>query len=161
MNSSMTLMTHVTILFLIFQTSYYGLKSPALPGPSGFPTPPSATFPLCPLQPILALDQFSRPSSVLPLGFGWYRYLFLERSFLGSLHGQVLLTPSLSVAAPPLERPSMTPLSNVTHLGYSLWQMLYRSSWHSSQLVVIFMHLLVYYFLPTVCLPMCHRPLDY
>lgn len=39
---------HVTILFLIFQTSYYGLKSPALSGPFCLPNPSLWHIPFTP-----------------------------------------------------------------------------------------------------------------
>ena len=104
---------HVIAFFLIFQTSDYGLKSPALSGPFCLPNPSLHCLPPHSLQPTLAFVQFSLPSPVFLRGFGRCSPLFLERSFL--VFFPILLTPSprcscfLCRAALPIT------LSNIGH----------------------------------------------
>lgn len=98
---------HVTILFLIFQTSYYGLKSPALSGPFCLPNPSLCHIPFTPSSlhwPLFtsvcqALSSFRALAGIVP---SFWKDLFWS-PFISFSH------PSLKVAAPPLERPFPSP----------------------------------------------------
>ena len=114
---------HVITFFLIFQTSYNGLKSPALSGPFRLPNPSLHHLLPHSLQPALAFVQFSLPSSVFLWGFGRYCPFFLERSFL--VFFPMLLTSSPQRSCSSLGEALPITLSNIGHrwpgaLGVSL-----------------------------------------